>query len=124
MRGVNKVTLIGHLGDDPEVRFMPDGKAVANLRLATGKSWRDKETGEQKESTEWHRVVLFGRRAEVARDFLKKGAAVYIEGELKTRKWQDKEDGKDRYSTEVVANDMQMLDRKATAGRSADPAEA
>ena len=113
MRGINKVTLIGHLGADPEVRFMPDGKAAANLSLATSKAWKDKDSGEQKESTEWHRVVLFGRRAEVARDFLKKGAAVYIEGELKTRKWQDKDDGRDRYTTEIVANDMQMLDRKS-----------
>ena len=113
MRGVNKVTLLGHLGADPEVRYMPNGDAVANLRLATSKSWKDKETGEQKESTEWHRVVMFRRLGEIAGEYLKKGSAVYLEGELRTRKWQDKDDGKDRYSTEVICNEMQMLDRKA-----------
>jgi len=107
-RGINKVILIGHLGQDPETRAMPSGSTVANLRVATTESWRDKQSGEQKESTEWHTVVLFGRTAEVAAEYLKKGSQVYIEGRLRTRKWQDKT-GNDRYSTEIVANDMQML---------------
>jgi single-strand DNA-binding protein len=108
-RGVNKVILIGNLGADPETRAMPSGTTVANLRIATSESWRDKQTGEQQERTEWHRVALFGRLAEVAGEYLRKGSKVYIEGSLRTRKWQDKE-GKDRYSTEIVGNDMQMLD--------------
>ena len=107
-RGINKVILIGHLGQDPETRAMPSGSTVANLRVATTESWRDKQSGEQKESTEWHTVVLFGRTAEVAAEYLKKGSQVFIEGRLRTRKWQDKT-GNDRYSTEIVANDMQML---------------
>jgi single-strand DNA-binding protein len=115
-RGVNKVILIGNLGADPETRAMPSGTTVANLRIATSESWRDKQTGEQQERTEWHRVALFGRLAEVAGEYLRKGSKVYIEGSLRTRKWQDKE-GKDRYSTEIVGNDMQMLDaRGAGAG--------
>jgi len=108
-RGINKVILIGNLGADPETRAMPSGTTVANLRVATSESWRDKQTGEQQERTEWHRVALFGRLAEVAGEYLRKGSKVYIEGSLRTRKWQDKE-GKDRYSTEIVGNDMQMLD--------------
>jgi single-strand DNA-binding protein len=107
-RGVNKVILIGNLGADPETRAMPSGTTVANLRIATSESWRDKQTGEQQERTEWHRVALFGRLAEVAGEYLRKGSQVYIEGSLRTRKWQDKE-GKDRYSTEIVGNDLQML---------------
>ena len=107
-RGINKVILIGHLGQDPETRAMPSGSTVANLRVATTESWRDKQTGENKEQTEWHTVVLFGRTAEVAAEYLKKGSQVFIEGRLRTRKWQDKT-GNDRYSTEIVANDMQML---------------
>jgi len=107
-RGVNKVILIGNLGADPETRAMPSGTTVANLRIATSESWRDKQTGEQQERTEWHRVALFGRLAEVAGEYLRKGSKVYIEGSLRTRKWQDKE-GKDRYSTEIVGNDLQML---------------
>jgi single-strand DNA-binding protein len=107
-RGINKVILIGHLGQDPETRAMPSGSQVANLRIATTESWRDKQSGEQKEATEWHTVVLFGRTAEVAAEYLKKGSQVYIEGRLRTRKWQDKS-GNDRYSTEIVASDMQML---------------
>ena len=107
-RGVNKVILIGHLGADPETRAMPSGTTVANLRIATSESWKDRQTGEQQERTEWHRVVLFGRLAEVAAEYLRKGSQVYIEGSLRTRKWQDKQ-GNDRYSTEIVANDMQML---------------
>ena len=107
-RGINKVILIGNLGQDPEVRYTASGTAVANLRIATSESWRDKQTGEQKENTEWHTVVLFGKTAEIASQYLKKGRQVYIEGRLQTRKWQDKS-GNDRFSTEVVANDMQML---------------
>jgi single-strand DNA-binding protein len=107
-RGINKVILIGNLGADPETRAMPSGTTVANLRVATSESWRDKQTGEQQERTEWHRVALFGRLAEVAGEYLRKGSQVYIEGSLRTRKWQDKE-GKDRYSTEIVGNDLQML---------------
>jgi single-strand DNA-binding protein len=107
-RGVNKVILIGNLGQDPETRAMPSGSSVANLRVATTESWKDKQTGETKEQTEWHTVVMFGRLAEVAGEYLRKGSQVYVEGRLRTRKWQDKE-GRDRYSTEIVANDMQML---------------
>ncbi|MDE8640672.1 single-stranded DNA-binding protein [Proteus mirabilis] len=110
-RGVCKVILIGHLGQDPEIRYMPSGGAVANLTLATSESWRDKQTGEMKEKTEWHRVVIFGKLAEVAGEYLRKGSQVYIEGSLQTRKWQD-QSGQDRYTTEVVVNiggTMQML---------------
>ena len=116
-RGVNKVILIGNLGADPETRAMPSGSTVANLRIATSESWRDKTSGEQQERTEWHRVALFGRLAEIASEYLRKGSQVYIEGSLRTRKWQDKE-GKDRYTTEVKANDMQMLDSKGGGGDS------
>ena len=107
-RGINKVILVGNLGADPETRAMPSGTTVANLRIATSESWRDKQSGEQQERTEWHRVVLFGRLGEVAAEYLKKGSQVYIEGSLRTRKWQDKQ-GNERYSTEIVANEMQML---------------
>ncbi|MEI9600306.1 single-stranded DNA-binding protein [Moellerella wisconsensis] len=110
-RGVNKVILIGHLGQDPEIRYMPAGGAVANLTLATSESWRDKQSGEMREKTEWHRVCIFGKLAEVAGEYLKKGSQVYIEGCLQTRKWQD-QSGQDRYTTEVVVNiggSMQML---------------
>jgi len=107
-RGINKVILIGNLGADPETRAMPSGGTVANLRVATSESWRDKQTGEQQERTEWHRVALFGRLAEVASEYLRKGSQVYIEGSLRTRKWTDKQ-GNERYSTEVIGNDMQML---------------
>ncbi|MEG3111349.1 MULTISPECIES: single-stranded DNA-binding protein SSB1 [unclassified Pantoea] len=110
-RGVNKVILVGNLGQDPEVRYMPNGGAVANITLATSESWRDKQTGENKEITEWHRVVLFGKLAEVAGEYLRKGSQVYIEGQLRTRKWQD-QGGQERYTTEVVVNvggTMQML---------------
>ena len=108
MRGVTKVILIGHLGQDPDVRAMPSGSSVANLSLATNEQWRDKNTGEQQERTEWHRLALFGRLAEIAGQYLRKGAPVYVEGRLRTRKWQDR-DGHDRYSTEIVVNDLQML---------------
>lgn len=107
-RGINKVILVGNLGQDPETRAMPSGKAVTNVRLATSESWRDKNTGEQKEQTEWHTVVFFDRLAEIAAEYLRKGSQVYVEGKLRTRKWQDKS-GNDRYSTEIVANEMQML---------------
>jgi single-strand DNA-binding protein len=114
-RGINKVILIGHLGQDPEVRALPSGSSIANLRIATTESWKDKQSGEFKEQTEWHTVVLFGRTAEVAAEYLKKGSQVYIEGRLRTRKWQDKT-GNDRYSTEVVGNDMQMLGGRGQGG--------
>ncbi len=107
-RGVNKVILIGNLGADPETRAMPSGSSVANLRIATSESWRDKQTGEQQERTEWHRVALFGRLAEIAAEYLKKGSQVYIEGSLRTRKWQDKQ-GQERYSTEIIGDELQML---------------
>ncbi len=114
-RGINKVILIGHLGADPETRAMPSGSSVANLRIATTESWRDKQSGEQQERTEWHRVALFGRLAEIAGEYLRKGSQVYIEGSLRTRKWQDKQ-GNERYSTEIVANDMQMLGGRGGSG--------
>jgi single-strand DNA-binding protein len=114
-RGVNKVILIGNLGADPETRAMPSGATVANLRIATTESWRDKQSGEQQERTEWHRVALFGRLAEVAGEYLRKGSQVYIEGSLRTRKWQDKQ-GNERYSTEIVGNDMQMLGGRGGGG--------
>ncbi|ELY4034005.1 single-stranded DNA-binding protein [Cronobacter sakazakii] len=112
--GVNRVILLGHLGQDAEVRYMPNGGAVTSLRLATSESWRDKQTGEMKEVTEWHSVVLYGKLAEVAGEYLRKGSQIYIEGQLRTRKWQD-QSGQDRYSTEVVVNvggTMQMLGGK------------
>lgn len=110
-RGVNKVILIGNLGKDPEVRYSPNGGAIANITLATSESWKDKNTGETVDKTEWHRVVFFRRLAEIAGEYLKKGSKVYIDGKLQTRKWQDK-DGQDRWTTEIVANEMQMLDSK------------
>jgi single-strand DNA-binding protein len=117
-RGINKVILIGNLGADPETRAMPSGTTVANLRIATSESWRDKQTGEQQERTEWHRVALFGRLAEIAGEYLKKGSQVYIEGSLRTRKWQDKQ-GNERYSTEVVGNELQMLGGRGGSGAGA-----
>ncbi len=107
-RGVNKVILVGNLGKDPEVRYMPSGNAVANVTLATTESWKDKQSGEKQERTEWHTVVFYSRLAEIAGEYLKKGSQVYVEGSLRTRKWQDK-NGNDRYTTEIIANDMQML---------------
>jgi len=118
-RGVNKVILVGNLGADPEVKYMPNGNAVANATLATSESWKDKQSGENKEKTEWHRVVFFRRLAEIAGEYLKKGSQVYIEGKLQTRKWQDK-NGNDRYTTEIVANEMQMLGGRGGGGGSAD----
>ena len=107
-RGINKVILIGNLGKDPETRYMPSGSAVTNLRIATSESFKDRETGEQQERTEWHSVAMFGKLAEISAEYLKKGSQVYIEGRLRTRKWQDKEQ-KDHYSTEIIADQMQML---------------
>ncbi|HMM74836.1 MAG TPA: single-stranded DNA-binding protein [Gammaproteobacteria bacterium] len=114
-RGLNKVMLIGNLGADPEVRYTTGNSAVTNIRLATAESWRDKDTGEQQERTEWHRVVFFGRLAEIAGEYLKKGSQVYVEGSIRTRKWTDKE-GQERYTTEIVANEMQMLGSRAGGG--------
>jgi single-strand DNA-binding protein len=110
-RGINKVILIGNLGKDPEVRYMPSGSAVTNVTVATSESWKDKQSGEKQERTEWHNVVFFNRLAEIAGEYLKKGSKVYVEGSLRTRKWQDKS-GADRYTTEIVANEMQMLDSR------------
>ncbi len=107
-RGVNKVIIVGNLGQDPETRYMPSGSAVTNFTVATNESWKDKQTGEQKERTEWHRVSMFNRLAEVAAEYLRKGSQVYIEGKLRTRKWQGK-DGNNRYTTEIIADEMQML---------------
>lgn len=109
MASVNKVIIVGNLGRDPEVRYSPDGAAICNLSLATTSQWKDKASGERREETEWHRVVMYNRLAEIAGEYLKKGRSVYIEGRLKTRKWQDKDTGADRYSTEIVADQMQML---------------
>lgn len=110
-RGVNKVTLIGNLGNEPEVRYTPNGNAVANITVATSSAWRDKQSGELQEKTEWHRIVFFNRLAEIVGEYLHKGSKIYIEGSLRTRKWQDKS-GVDRYTTEIIANEMQMLDSK------------
>lgn len=118
-RGINKVILIGNLGKDPEVRYMPNGDAAANVSLATSESWKDKQTGEKQERTEWHNVAFFGRLAEIAGEYLKKGAKVYIEGSLRTRKWQDK-NGQDRYTTEIIASEMQMLDGRSDGGNVGD----
>jgi single-strand DNA-binding protein len=107
-RGINKVILVGNLGKDPDTRYMPSGAAVTNIRIATSESWKDKQTGEQQERTEWHQVVFFGRLAEIAAEYLRKGSQVYVEGSLRTRKWQG-QDGQDRYTTEIVADEMQML---------------
>ena len=112
-RGINKVILIGNLGNDPEVRYTPNGSAVANITLATSTSWRDKQTGELQERTEWHRVAFFNRLAEIVGEYLHKGSKVYVEGSLRTRKWQDKATGADRYTTEIIANEMQMLDSRS-----------
>ena len=117
-RGVNKVILIGNLGQDPEVRYMPNGNAVANVTIATSDSWKDRETGQQQERTEWHRVVFFGKLAEIAGQYLRKGSKVYVEGALRTRKWQD-QSGQDRYTTEIVVDmngQMQMLDSRGEGG--------
>jgi len=109
MASVNKVILVGNLGRDPEVRYSPEGAAICNVSLATTSQWKDRATGERREETEWHRVVFYNRLAEIAGEYLRKGRSIYVEGRIKTRKWQDKETGQDRYSTEIVADQMQML---------------
>jgi single-strand DNA-binding protein len=118
-RGINKVILIGHLGQDPEVKYMPSGSAVANVSIATTESWKDKNTGEKQDRTEWHRVVFFARLAEIVGEYLRKGSQVYVEGRLQTRKWQDK-NGQERYTTEIIASEMQMLGGKGGGSGSAD----
>ncbi|MDH5256746.1 MAG: single-stranded DNA-binding protein [Gammaproteobacteria bacterium] len=114
-RGINKVILVGNLGNDPEVRYTPAGGAVANVTIATSETWKDKNSGQKQEKTEWHRVVMFNRLGEIAGEYLKKGSKVYVEGKLQTRKWQDK-NGQDRYTTEIVASELQMLDSRGGAG--------
>ena len=114
-RGINKVILVGNLGNDPEHRVLPSGGGVTNISLATSESWRDKNTGDQQERTEWHRVVFFNRLSEIAAEYLRKGSKVYVEGSLRTRKWQD-QSGQDRYTTEIVASEMQMLDSRGQMG--------
>ena len=114
-RGINKVIIVGNLGGDPETRYMPSGSAVTNLTVATNESWKDKQTGEQKDRTEWHKVAMFNRLAEIAAEYRRKGSQVYIEGKLRTRKWQDK-NGQDRWTTEIVADEMQMLGGRGGAG--------
>ena len=120
MASVNKVIIVGNLGADPETRYLPSGEAVTNIRVATSDRWKDKASGEMKEATEWHRISFFGRLAEIAGEYLKKGSQVYVEGQLRTRKWQDKE-GQDRYSTEIRADVMQMLGRKEGSGEAREP---
>ena len=122
MASVNKVILIGNLGRDPETRYLPSGDAVTNISIATTEKWRDKG-GEQQEHTEWHRVAFFGKTAEIAGEYLKKGSPVYVEGRIRTRKWQDKESGQDRYSTEIVADRMQLLGGRGGGGAEAMPRE-
>jgi single-strand DNA-binding protein len=114
IKGINKVILIGNLGNDPEIRYLPSGAAVANLSLATNEAWKDKTTGEQQDRTEWHRVVFFNRLGEICRDYLKKGAKIYVEGSLRTRKWTDK-NGVERYTTEIIGAELQMLDSRGGA---------
>lgn len=118
---INKVILIGNLGKDPEVRYTPNGVAVANITMATTEVWKDKTTGQNQEQTEWHRVALFARLGEIAGEYLRKGSKVYIEGRLQTRKWQDKTTGQDRYMTEIVAESLQMLDSKGAGGSNNAP---
>lgn len=124
-RGINKVILVGNLGNDPDVRYTAGGAAVSNISIATSESWKDKESGEMQEKTEWHRVVFFGKLAEIVAEYLKKGSQVYVEGRLQTRKWQDKE-GNDKYTTEIVASEMQMLGGRPSGGnyeKSSPPSE-
>ncbi|CAM2820137.1 single-stranded DNA-binding protein [Legionella worsleiensis] len=118
-RGINKVILVGNVGGDPEVRYLPNGNAVTTLSIATSESWKDKTTGEKQDRTEWHRVVCFNRLGEIAGEYLRKGSKLYVEGSLRTRKWQDQQ-GQDRYTTEIIASDIQMLDSKGTSGPSYD----
>lgn len=119
MASVNKVILIGNLGKDPDVRYMPSGKAVANVTIATNESWKDRNTGEKQERTEWHNVVFYSPLAEIVGQYLRKGSSVFVEGRLQTRKWQDKTSGQDRYTTEIIANEMKMLGGRGGAGGSA-----
>ena len=121
-RGINKVILIGNIGTDPEVRYMPNGNAVTTLSVATSENWKDKQTGEKQERTEWHRVVCFNRLGEIAGEYVRKGSKLYIEGSLRTRKWQDQQ-GQDRYTTEIIANDIQMLDSKGGSNSYPDSAD-
>ncbi len=121
-RGVNKVILVGNCGKDPETRYMPSGGAVTSITLATAESWKDKQTGEKQERTEWHNVTFFGRLAEIAGEYLKKGSQVYVEGSLRTEKWQDKQ-GNDRYTTKIIANEMQMLGGRPGGGGDYAPAQ-
>lgn len=114
-KGVNKVILVGNLGQDPEVRAMPNGTMVANISVATSESWKDKQTGQQQERTEWHKIVYYGKVAEIVGQYLKKGSKVYVEGSLRTKKWQDKQTGQDKYSTEIVGRELQMLDSRGDA---------
>lgn len=114
-RGINKVILIGNVGSDPEVRYMPNGNAVSTLSIATSETWKDKQTGEKQDRTEWHRVVFYNRLGEIAGEYTKKGSRIYIEGSLRTRKWQDQQ-GVERYTTEIIANEMQLLDSRTQAG--------
>lgn len=114
-RGINKVILIGNLGKDPEVRYTPSGLAVANITLATSETWKDKQSGENQERTEWHRVVFYQRLAEIVGEYLRKGSKIFVEGRLRTTKWQDKNTGQDRYTTEIIAENMQMLDSKGNS---------
>ncbi len=113
-RGINKVILVGNVGGDPDVRYMPNGNAATTLSIATSESWKDKQTGEKQERTEWHRVVCFNKLGEIAGEYVKKGAKLYVEGSLRTRKWQD-QSGQERYTTEIIASDIQMLDGKSGA---------
>ena len=122
-RGINKVILVGNLGRDPEMRYTPSGSAVANVTIATSESWKDKQTGDQQERTEWHRVTFFGRLADIAGEYLKKGSQVYVEGKIRTDKYQDKETGQDRYSTSVIANEMQMLGGRSGGGGMSSPGD-
>lgn len=122
-RGVNKVILVGNCGQDPETKYMPSGNAVTNVSIATSEQWKDKQTGQPQERTEWHRVVFFNRLGEIAGEYLRKGSKVYVEGSLRTRKWQD-QSGQDRYTTEIVASEMQMLDSRQGAGGGYQPSSA
>ena len=121
-RGINKVILVGNLGADPDTRYMPSGKTVTNIRVATSESWKDKQTGDMQERTEWHSIVMYDKLGEIAAEYLRKGSQVYIEGKIRTRKWQDKE-GKDRYTTEVIADQMQMLGGRGGGGAASEPRE-
>lgn len=121
-KGINKVIIVGNLGNDPETKYMPSGNAVTNITVATSESWKDKQTGDKQEKTEWHRVCFFNQLAEIAGEYLRKGSKVYLEGSLRTRKWQD-QSGADRYTTEIIASEMQMLDSRNDNGQAQQPAQ-